>query len=82
MKNNGVIRFPRCTQRYGDSKGGHSGVKNHNARSARPREKLLELLCDAGERSEGKACAGCEAQCGFGLAYMENGKKAGAANAE
>ena len=32
--------------------------------------KLKELLCEPGERSDGKACITCDARCHFGIEYI------------
>lgn len=45
-------------------------AKNHVAGTGRPMHKLKELLCIPGEKSDGKACHTCEAQCNFGIEYI------------
>lgn len=67
-----AYRDNRTTRYYGDDKPTATEhlAKNHVADTNRPMRKLKELLCEPGERSDGKACTTCEAQCNFGIEYI------------
>ena len=61
----------RTTLNYGDDKAS-PGVqsRNHFAQSKRPLNKLRELLCKSGTKSNGQACQDCEVPCQFGKEYL------------
>ncbi len=67
-----AYRDNRTTRHYGDDKATTTEhlAKNHVADTNRPMHKLKELLCEPGERSDGKACITCDARCNFGIEYI------------
>ncbi len=65
-------RDNRSTRYFGDDKPTTTEhlAKNHVANADRPMHKLRELLCEPGERSDGRVCTTCEAKCRFGTEYI------------
>jgi hypothetical protein len=60
------------TRRFADDQPARNEhlAKNHVANTERPLHKLKELLCKAGEKTDGNACHTCESQCNFGIEYI------------
>lgn len=72
MAKKGIKIDMRPTRRFADEKGLETPLaKNHDASKKRSMKKLRQLLCEKGERSDGRACVACESKCQFGIEYMK-----------
>lgn len=57
---------------YGDDKATTNEPRNYAAGAEnRPMKKLLQLMCDNGEITRGKACRTCVSRCRFGEEFMK-----------